>query len=168
MAMIACTKKLLDFADLSTSPLPEAGYKPLHSWHANIFKVGRKTCLMIMNDLTRYQLVLYGVKKEHFKDFGRTLRTNFEIILKADKFDEREISVVLSEMNRIAYTKTHNKSILGSINDQISMAEHWIQQYLPTEHLNIIDLNIKLNDSVILKLEEGYSRKAMKKALKVN
>ncbi|QMV40062.1 DUF6933 domain-containing protein [Cohnella cholangitidis] len=168
MASIACTKKLIDLAGFPMSPLSEFGYRPLHSWHANIFKIGRKNCLIIMNDLTRYQLVLYGIKKEHFKDFGATLRSNFEIILKADKFDEREIAVVISEMEKLTYTKTHNKSILGSVNDQILMTEHWIQKYLPTDDLNIVDLNIELNDSVILKLEEGYSRLAMKNALKVN
>lgn len=120
-----------------------------------------------MNDLTRYQLVLYGIKKEHFKDFGNTLQTNMEIVLKADKFNEQEIAIVLSEMDELTYTKTNNKSILGSIKDQIYMTEHWIQKYLPTEDLNIVDLNIELNDSVMLKLDEGYSKLAMKNALKV-
>jgi hypothetical protein len=120
---------------------------------------------MLMNDLSRYQLVLYGVKKEHFKDFANVLRTNLENIMKADKFTPREIESVTSSMNSIIFTKTHNRSILGSINEQIFMAETWIQKYLPTEQLIIVPLNVELNDSVMLKLEEFNPRLAMKKAL---
>jgi hypothetical protein len=167
MATIACTKKLFEKSDFLLSPIPEVGYRSLHSWHAHLFKISRKNCLMIMNDLTRYQLVLYGIKKEHFKDFHHVFRSNLETVLKADKFTEIEIDTVLSNMEKLIYTKTHNRSILGSINDQIYMTKHWIQKYLPTEELNIVGLNIQLNDSVILKLEEGYSRLALKNALRV-
>ncbi|MFB9278454.1 DUF6933 domain-containing protein [Cohnella cellulosilytica] len=168
MTIIAATKKLIDFAGFSLSPIPEVGYRPLHSWHAHLFKIGRKNCLMLMNDQTRYQLVLYGIKKEHFKDFGSTFGKNLELILKADKFNEREVAAILSEMTEFTYTKTHNKSILGSVNDQIHMTEAWIQDYLPTDDLNIVELNVKLNGSVMLKLEEFNSRSALRNALQNN
>jgi hypothetical protein len=165
VAVIACTKKLFLQSGFPESPVLEVGYQPLQSWHAHLFKIGRKNCIMLMNDLSRYQMVLYGIKKEHFKDFANVLRTNLEIIMKADKYSQHEIERVTSSINPIIFTKTHNRSILGSINDQIFMTETWIQDYLPTEQLNIVPLNVELNDSVMLKLEEFNPRLAMKKAL---
>lgn len=165
MTVIACTKKLFDLSNFPVSPIPEVGYRPLNSWHAHLFKVGRKNCVMIMNDLTRYQVVLYGVRKEHVKDFDNLFLTNLEIVLRADQFTDQEVNLLFSNMDKFIYTKTHNRSILGSLNDQIYLTQHWIEEYLPTDELNIVDLNIMLNDSVILKLEEGYSRLALKNAL---
>jgi hypothetical protein len=165
MAVIACTKKLFDLNNFSVSPIPEVGYRPLNSWHAHLFKVGRKNCVMIMNDLTRYQVVLYGVRKEHFKDFDNLFLKNLEIVLKADQFSDQEVNLFLSNMDKFIYTKTHNRSIVGSLNEQIFMTQHWIEKYLPTDELNIVGLNVMLNDSVILKLAEGYPRLALKNAL---
>ncbi|NRF91333.1 hypothetical protein HQN89_09905 [Paenibacillus frigoriresistens] len=165
MAVIACTKKLFDLSNFQVLPIPEVGYRPLNSWHAHLFKVGRKNCVMIMNDLTRYQVVLYGVRKEHFKNFDNLFLKNLEIALRADQFTDQEINLFLSNMDKFIYTKTHNRSIVGSLNEQIFMTQHWIEKYLPTDELNIVGLNVKLNDSVILKLAEGYPRLALKNAL---
>jgi hypothetical protein len=165
VAIIACTKKLFQQSGFPESPVLEVGYQPLQSWHAHLFKIGRKNCIMLMNDMSRYQMVLYGVKKEHFNDFATVLRTNLDIVMKADKFTPPEIESVTSSKKPIIFTKTHNRSILGSINDQIFMTETWIQGYLPTEQLNIVPLNVELNDSVMLKLKEFNPRLAMKKAL---
>ncbi|NOU84721.1 hypothetical protein GC102_02875 [Paenibacillus sp. LMG 31460] len=165
MAVIACTKKVFDLSNFPVSPIPEVGYRPLNSWHAHLFKVGRKNCVMIMNDLTRYQVVLYGVRKEHVKDFQHLFLKNLEIVLRADQFTDQEVNLFLSNMDKLIFTKTHNRSILGSLNDQIFLTQHWIEEYLPTDELNIVDLNIMLNDSVILKLAEGYPRLALKNAL---
>jgi hypothetical protein len=96
VAVIACTKKLFKQSGFPESPVPEVGYQPLQSWHAHIFKIGYKNCIMMMNDLSRYQMVLYGVKKEHFKDFTKVLRTNLEMVMKADKFSQHEIERVTS------------------------------------------------------------------------
>lgn len=165
MSIIACTKKLFDLSNFPVSPIPEVGYRPLNSWHAHLFKVGRKKCVMIMNDLTRYQVVLYGVRKEHVKDFQHLFLKNLEIVLKADQFTDQEVNLFLSNMDKVIYTKTHNRSIVGSLNEQIFMTQHWIEKYLPTDELNIVGLNVKLNASVILKLAEGYPRLALKNAL---
>jgi hypothetical protein len=168
MAILSCTKKLFEHSNFSEFPVPEVGYNPLYSWHANLFRVGRKNCLMIMNDLTRYQLVLYGLRKEHYRNFDELFFYNLNRNLRADDFTESEIRLFMNGMgNQLIYTKTHNRSILGSMKDQIYITEYWIEDYLPTEELNIIELNKQLNDSVILKLKEGYAKKALKNVLQV-
>ncbi|WP_414858657.1 DUF6933 domain-containing protein [Paenibacillus sp. Soil724D2] len=77
----------------------------------------------------------------------------------------QEVNLFLSNMDKFIYTKTHNRSIVGSINEQIYITQHWIEKYLPTDELNIVGLNIWLNDSVSLQLVEGYPRLALKNAL---
>ncbi|MDQ0195256.1 DUF6933 domain-containing protein [Paenibacillus wynnii] len=167
MTTISCTKKLFDYSNLPQSPVPEIGYDPLLGWHAHIYRGGKKNCLIIMNDLTRYQILLYGVKKEHFRNFEDVFLSNLEMNLKADHFSREIITDYISKLGNLIYTKTHNRSILGSINDQALISTHWIERYLPSDELNINEFNKRMNDSIILKIKESVPRIAMQNALNV-
>lgn len=165
MIVISCTKKLFETSGFKTSPVPEVGYNPLYSWHANIFRIGRRNCVMLMNDLTRYQVVFYGMKKEHYNNFEQIFFENLELVMKADNFTESEINKFLGDSGKVIYTKTHSRSLLGSLKDQINMTEFMIENYLPSTDLNIVELNCALNQSVILKLKDIYPKVALKNAL---
>ncbi|TVY10783.1 DUF6933 domain-containing protein [Paenibacillus cremeus] len=167
MAIISCTKKLFEQSGFPESPVPEVGYQPLYSWHAHFFKMGRKNCLMLMNDLTRYQVFLYGMKKAHYKSFEDLFIQSLTANLKADELPEDQIHKYISRIGAHIYTKTHNRSLIGSLNDQILIGTHWIEPYLSSEELPLIEFNRRLNRTVMLKLKETYPVEAMKNALEI-
>ena len=58
MMQLKCTRKLLDFASVMLSPLPEAENNTLlGAWHVNTEVIGRYRFLLFLNDKTLYCLV---------------------------------------------------------------------------------------------------------------
>lgn len=66
--LIQGTKKLLDQlklkpADLTVLPEEEA----LFCWHANLVMINRRKAVVLMQDTSRYIVVLWGMKQKEFQ-----------------------------------------------------------------------------------------------------
>lgn len=44
------------------------------SWHAHLYHIDRRQCVLFCHDVTRFVLFLPGLRKEHFVDLGRMFR----------------------------------------------------------------------------------------------
>ena len=61
--IIHCTKKLAaKLSHVSKVALNENN--PLGSWHANLYLINRRNCLMFCHDRTRFTVFLVGLKKD--------------------------------------------------------------------------------------------------------
>jgi hypothetical protein len=59
---MCCTKKFL--SELKRNPAKEEPEKDsFWSWHANIFNIERRKCVLVTNDLTLFSLFIPGLKK---------------------------------------------------------------------------------------------------------
>lgn len=67
--LIHCTKKLLDELKIAPSVTPD-DCDPLFSWRAHIISVNRRKTVVLMCDLSRYVVVLYGLKAKDFKELS--------------------------------------------------------------------------------------------------
>lgn len=67
--IIECTKKLADAMKMKLDPYDPTNADSFYEWHANLFMFNRRKGVLIMNNKTRYCIVLYGIKIEHFKKF---------------------------------------------------------------------------------------------------
>lgn len=66
--LIRCTKKLL--SELKVKPTNEDLPKdPFWSWHANMFYIDRRKCVLITNDITLFTLFIPALKKPDFQKF---------------------------------------------------------------------------------------------------
>jgi len=62
--IIHCTKKLAaKLSVVSNKPLMETS--PLGSWHAHLYIIDRRNCILFCYDETRYTVLLPGLRKEH-------------------------------------------------------------------------------------------------------
>ncbi len=67
--VIHCTKKLANkLPEVSSEPLKEDS--PLGSWHAQMYTIDHRQCVMFCHDLTRYVLFLPGLRKAHLAELG--------------------------------------------------------------------------------------------------
>jgi len=74
--IIHCTKKLAaKLPVVSTDLLTENS--PLGSWHANLYTIDRRNCLLFCHDETRYTLFFPGLRKPHFAELDRWFREAF-------------------------------------------------------------------------------------------
>ncbi len=78
-----CTQKLAaKLPEVSAPPLSETS--PLGSWHAHLYTIDRRQCVLFCHDTTRYILFAAGLRKEQFADLGRLHRELFLTTLAAE------------------------------------------------------------------------------------
>lgn len=166
MPIISCTKKLFEISHFleEEDPLMDDDF---YKWHAHLFRMDRKNNIILMNNKTRYNITLFGLKKEHYKNFYGIFIDAISNNFKAEGVPEPTINNYLMRMNDLKFTKTYNRSVLGSITDMIKMIEFRIEDYLPVQEMNIVELNKKNNRTPILKLKEVFPIDSLRSALEI-
>jgi len=124
------------------------------SWHANIFTFQRKTGIIMMNDLTRYGVILFGIKKSDIDNLGELIKAQLKRNMKSDGFDDLSIQKLIRSTGNISYTKTNDRSILGQIRDNLFALSFYIdpEETLTEEIIQVV--NDKINDTPMRALEK--------------
>lgn len=120
---IQCTKKMIDF--IKPDIISVNTDDDIYAWHVNYQIVLRKKFIVFMNDLTRYCIVLYGLKKSDFKDPVMLLK---KAILIAMEFDGLSKDLTLKYVNGIkdiSYGKTKNRTMVAQLNRASMDAFHF-------------------------------------------
>ncbi|RBW67463.1 hypothetical protein DS031_22175 [Bacillus taeanensis] len=119
-----------------------------------------------MNNKTRYNFVLAGLKKEDFKKFNKIFLNNLAENLQADQIDSEAIKAYVSNGNIVSYTSTSNRSIISQMNEMIMVSKSILEEdNMQGIETDLYELNRFLNRFVMLKLPETYSGEAMRKVL---
>jgi hypothetical protein len=163
MITISCTKKLFELSSFVEDQNTETNNE-FFKWHANVFRMAKKNNLIIMNNKTRYCFILFGIKKEHFKNFNQIFVKALTDNLRAEGISDSKITEYVNNASQIKFAKTYDRSVLGSMTDMVKMTEFLIEDYLPIQEMNIIGLNKKNNHSPIVKLK-NFPDRLMKEAL---
>ncbi|GAA0761878.1 MULTISPECIES: hypothetical protein [Clostridium] len=147
--IIECTKKLADAMKIKISSYNAANADSFYEWHANLFMFDRRKGILLMNNKTRYCIVLYGVKMEHFKKFDKIVLDAIRETFLADGFPEDTADKYITKCRDVDYTKTHDRSVLGQMKD-FDISISWkIEEYLPSENINLIELNKWVNNTLM-------------------
>ncbi len=165
MLTIQCTKILREKLNMPIENIDFNENNPLYSWHANQFVFNRKNGVILMNNQTYYNIVLFGLRKEQFNQFGRividAIRDNFT----AEGFASQVIERYLKNAETLLYTKTHDRSILGQMNDMIFMTQCILEDYRSDEKIDIIALNKQNNRTPMVKRKHSRAINALRESL---
>ncbi|MDQ0193274.1 DUF6933 domain-containing protein [Paenibacillus wynnii] len=162
MITISLTKKLFELSSFVQDQDNEINDE-FYKWHANVFRMAKKNNIIFMNNKTRYNFILFGVKKEHFKNFNQLFIKSLTENLQAEGIPDSKIIEYVSKANELKFTKTYDRSVLGSMTDMVKMTDFLIERYLPLQEMNIIELNQKNNHCPIVKLK-NFPDQLMKEA----
>ena len=118
--LIQCTKALLDKMDITRDELksPEGHEhfpESLMAWHANIVNIIRRKAVILMNNETRYSVIIYRPRP---KDFARMKELISEAIIVAlcmEGVREDVIESYMTNAGEIAFSKTANRSMVASL-----------------------------------------------------
>ena len=165
MAIIGCTKKLLTELKEKRS---ESNQIPseLNSWHANMFLVDRRKCVLFTHDKTLYSLFIPGLLKTHFQNIKEVFRQRLFKSLLAENLSQKHIELVLDDISEIEITKTNNRSVLGSMNDLTFQLKYVIAHDGGLMNTDVMELNHNLNRIPMSAIVEAYSIDALKNLLK--
>jgi hypothetical protein len=117
--IIQATKKLQDLIGIKNNNVPDETTDSMLLWHGNIFKIGRKTCLLVTHNNSYYSVFIYGVTKANMKDIDEKIGAYLQELLYRDKFKLSQIVKMVKSVETISYTKTSDRKVLGVMTDMI-------------------------------------------------
>ncbi|MDC7218292.1 MAG: hypothetical protein PQJ59_00020 [Spirochaetales bacterium] len=171
MLTIGLTKKLGDYLGIKKLPPYESPFPSLHSWHANLLIINRKKSILFMHDMSRYSLLLYGIKKSDVKNIDLLFVSNLREYLTFDGYSNDQINTLLPS-GEWEYFKTHDRSVLGSMNDHGKLLPFYATGHLsmegalnPEEGILQKGLIRKLNKTPMLCSKKGFFPKDRLKEL---
>lgn len=113
--LIHCTQKLAaKLPVVSDSQVMETG--PLGSWHAHIYNIDRRQCILFCHDKTRYTLLLPGLRKEQFAAIGRLFKELFLASLATYGLPDSLLKRVELAVGPALFDRTTDRSVLGTLN----------------------------------------------------
>jgi len=156
MIAIQCTQKLLKEVGQEYKEAIIPTY-PLGCWHANLLLLDRRKCVLFTNDLTRYSFLVPGLKKPDFKNLEEIFRQKLFRSLRLDGFGQKEIERALEEVQEVVFTRTSDRSVLGTMNDMANIIKWAVYDGGGLLNVDIDELSSKLNRMPIKPLDYGYT-----------
>ncbi|MBT2214700.1 plasmid pRiA4b ORF-3 family protein [Virgibacillus dakarensis] len=119
--LIQCTKKLLD--QLKIKSAPKADENPFFSWHANLLYINRRKTVVLINDQTRYAIVLYGLKEKDFSQIHQRIVQAIQEVFQSEGISEEIVARYLEEAGELTFTSTKDRAAVARLNKACSYAE---------------------------------------------
>ena len=132
--IIQCTKALLDKLEIQQSDLvsPE-GYeqfpKSLMGWHANLVTIYRRKVMILMNNETRYPIVINRLLKKDLSNINAVIQEAIRVALRMEGIKEAIIEDYLASGGDITFSKTASRSMVAKLNNTVREIE-MMSEYL--------------------------------------
>ena len=128
--IIQCTKKVLDTLGISTSQLVSPdGYdqypESLFAWHANIVTIYRRKVLVLMNNETRFPVVINRLLKKDLANLDDLIYEGIRVALRMEGVSEEVIEKYFAASNELHFSKTANRSMVAKLNNTVYEVEFW-------------------------------------------
>ena len=168
MRIIHCTKKVLKELDVTliepdNIPSPTEG---LGNWYANLLRIDRRKCIIFTNEKTLYTFLIPKVLKANLKNIEQEFLINLSYNLQNEGFGLEVINRVMQEYREIGFAKTVSKSVLGSMNEFMFQYEVLIQMEGGIDNIRILQVNQKINKTIMGALKYKYPIEALRNLLK--
>ncbi len=169
MIKIGITKKFQEKLGVGFESIEKLEIDRFYSWHANTFQDSRRTGIIFMNDLTRFCVILFGLKKSDFKNLIVLFSEQFKRNMLVAGFSEKEIEDYLKHVDEWTFVKTSSRSVMGGINDCLRILPHWMDLPGMWDYDKITFINDKFNGMPMSPLKkdgfEPFPKYAMRKVI---
>lgn len=144
--LIHCTKKLVD--ELKIVLPVEEEESPVFSWHAYLVTLNRRKVLILLQDRSRYVIVLYGLKKKDFLNLDVLILEAIKDIFKEENINDEVSASYLEKAGKIHFTKASDKS---SITRMVQAAElvRIFQEDIREDMMLQIPLSLRISRYII-------------------
>ena len=130
MALLCCTKKLLDkIPDRSQIVEAKEVSNGEDDWYANLFWLGRRQAIIFTHAASLYGFFVDRIRKKHFTEIISVFQCELEQRLRADGFSRGLNIRVRERVEDIRITQTRSRSVLGSMNDMVSCARYYFEAH---------------------------------------
>lgn len=150
--LIHCTQKLLaEIPDRFTDPSASGA-----SWHANLLRFDRRKCVLFTHDETLYSVFVPGLRKPEFEQLDHIFGQHLFKALLWDAFSQTHIERMLEACREIRFTRSSNRSVLGSMNDMRFQIGAHVEQDGGLTSVDLARLHHALNRTPFGAIGYGY------------
>lgn len=143
---IGLTKKLQDQIAIKVDKGNEES--DIFSWTANLITVNRRKTVVVINNLTRYGFVLYGLKAKEFKNIENLILDGIRECLKALRIDDTIIEKYICDGGAIAFTKTKGPKVVSMLN-RVCICAEWFDDLFDKDNIYQRRVSKKMNRDLI-------------------
>jgi len=139
--VIRCTQKLL-------AEIPDKLVEPSavgEGWHASLFRIERRKCALFTHDATLYSVFVPGLTKPDFEQLGEVFGQRLFKALVWEEFPQEQIERMLDACRTIRFTRSNNRSVLGSMNEMRFHIEVDVEDAGDLDSVDLADLHHRLN-----------------------
>jgi hypothetical protein len=132
--LIQCTKTLLDKLGIKGSELasPEGHEQFPNSfmaWHANFVSIDRRKAIILMNNETRYSVVIFRPSNKEFSKIKELIYEAIAEALRMEGVGKKVIEAYIAQAGEIYFSKTSSKSMVAKMNNAVREVE-FMWEYL--------------------------------------
>lgn len=122
--IIQCTKSLLDKIgikgnELASSEGNEELPHSLMAWHANFVSIDRRKAIVLMNNETRYTVVIYRPSTKDFSKIKDLIVEAIREALRMEGIRKEAIEAYLTSAGEITFSKTASRSMVAKLNNAV-------------------------------------------------
>ncbi len=130
--LLECTKKLADTMKVDLVEYDELESNPLFDWTVTLIDREEKRGVLLMNNKTRYPIILFGLKNSDFKDFDELVLNTIKQSFIDNEFPSEVVDKYMKCMSVPNYSKTHERSILGQMSSIYKSMGLCVAEYFET------------------------------------
>ncbi|MBK5253348.1 MAG: plasmid pRiA4b ORF-3 family protein [Peptostreptococcaceae bacterium] len=145
--IINCTKKLQD--EIGIKPMLMPVENPLFSWHTNILRINRRKTIVLVNDASRYTVILYGLKAKDLKNIKELIIYAIKQTLLDDGVSIKMINEYMKNAGDIIFSKTQSRSNVAKLNKSSEAAEIFYSYYIEESTIQT-SVSKKINRSIFV------------------
>ena len=147
--LIQCTKKLATVAKIDLEEYTDCEPSSFYEWHANLYTYHRRKVVMLLNNATRYPIILYGMKAAEFKKFDQIALEAIRETFLLEGFPLDKVNKYIENCGKVTFCKTSSRSLLGQMTDMDRFVDAFIDEYFPSDSINLVGLNIRLGQIIL-------------------
>jgi hypothetical protein len=143
--IIHCTQKLAkNLKEVSPTPLAEKS--SMGSWHANLYTIDSRKCVIFCHDATRYCLFMAGLRKPDFMELGGLHRKLYLAALEAQGVPSVQLAKVALGLGPSEFDCATDRSTLSSLNQAISDLDGLLYRVANVMELKSSDIAAYFNE----------------------
>lgn len=135
--LIQCTKALLHQIGLQEKDLISSeGYEQFPNrfmaWHAHVVHLYKRKAIILMNNETRYSVVIYRLRKKDLANIKELIREAIATALRMEGVRQEVIEAYFTKAGDIYFSKTSSKSMVAKMNNAVREVE-FMREFVDTE-----------------------------------
>jgi hypothetical protein len=120
---IGCTQKLSREIKSCLTTYDYSQAEGILGWHGNLYRFYRRKSVLLINNATRFAVLIPGLVKNDFSNFDNIFRTRLKQELLWAHVSNTKVAEVLLSLGPIQWGKSHSRSVLGTMKDMAHCIE---------------------------------------------